>query len=99
VIALALPLADAALTMVRRVMGHRPLFLAGRGHIDHRLLERVRSSRKAALLLYGFCGFAGTLSVAASFVGNTAMSVMLAGLVGTGGAAARDGCCSARPAT
>jgi len=86
-IALALPLGDAALTVVRRAMGRRPIFVADRGHIHHRLLDRVHSSRKAALVLYGFCGLAGALSVAASFAGSMAVSGLLAGLLCAGGVA------------
>jgi UDP-GlcNAc:undecaprenyl-phosphate GlcNAc-1-phosphate transferase len=87
VIALALPLGDVALTVVRRAMSRCPIFAADRGHIHHRLLDRVRNSRKAALLLYGFCGFAGALSVAASFPGSMAVSGLLAGLLCAGGVA------------
>ncbi|HEY4087851.1 MAG TPA: MraY family glycosyltransferase [Bryobacteraceae bacterium] len=88
VIALALPLGDASLTVVRRAMGRRPIFVTDRGHIHHRLLDRVRSSRKATPLIYIFCGFAGALSIAASFAQSTAVSLLLAGLLCTGGVAA-----------
>ncbi len=87
VIAMALPLGDAALTVMRRAMSRRPIFVADRGHIHHRLLDRMRSSRKAVLLLYGFCGVAGAFSVAAGFAGSVAVSGLLAGLLCTGGVA------------
>jgi hypothetical protein len=45
-IALALPLGDAALTVVRRAMSRRPIFVADLGHIHHRLLDRVRVREK-----------------------------------------------------
>ncbi len=87
-IALALPLADAALTVARRVLSGRSVFVADRGHVHHRLLERVRNPRKAALLLYGFCGFAAVASVAASPAGNAVVSVLLTAALCVGAVAA-----------
>ena len=64
---LAVPLVDAALSIVRRFLRHRPIFGADRGHIHHMLLARGLTPRRAVLLLYAFCGFGACLSLLQSF--------------------------------
>ena len=64
--ALAIPLLDTALTIIRRFLGHKPIFGADRGHIHHRLLDRGMTPRKAALMLYGFCGIGAVCSLLVS---------------------------------
>ncbi|MBV8902876.1 MAG: undecaprenyl/decaprenyl-phosphate alpha-N-acetylglucosaminyl 1-phosphate transferase, partial [Acidobacteriia bacterium] len=56
--AMAIPLLDVALSIVRRFLRNQPIFSADRGHIHHRLLERGLTPRRAALFLYGICGLA-----------------------------------------
>ncbi|HEX3743291.1 MAG TPA: MraY family glycosyltransferase [Bryobacteraceae bacterium] len=53
VIALAIPILDTALAIVRRYLRSDPIFGADRGHIHHRLLARGFSVRQTALILYG----------------------------------------------
>ncbi|HUD99495.1 MAG TPA: MraY family glycosyltransferase [Bryobacteraceae bacterium] len=64
--ALAIPLLDAVLSVTRRFLRGRPIFAADRGHIHHRLLDLGFSSRQAAVLLYGACLLAGAFSLAES---------------------------------
>ena len=67
--ALALPLLDAVLTVVRRILILRwPLFLADKGHVHHMLLERQVHHRHAVLLM---------LTAAAGILGGAASSLML----------------------
>jgi len=61
--ALALPLADTGLAVVRRFLRGRPIFSADRGHVHHRLLDRGLTPRRVALLLYGACGLGAALSL------------------------------------
>lgn len=61
--AMAIPLLDVALSIVRRFLRNQPIFGADRGHIHHRLLERGLTPRRAALFLYGICGIAAALSL------------------------------------
>jgi len=59
-LALAIPLLDTALAVVRRFLRGKPIFTADRGHIHHRLLDRGLTPRRVALIIYGGCGlFAG----------------------------------------
>jgi UDP-GlcNAc:undecaprenyl-phosphate GlcNAc-1-phosphate transferase len=64
--ALAVPLLDTGLSIVRRFLRHQPIFSGDRNHIHHRLLDRGFSPRKVVLVLYGACGLAAACSLLAS---------------------------------
>jgi UDP-GlcNAc:undecaprenyl-phosphate/decaprenyl-phosphate GlcNAc-1-phosphate transferase len=70
--AMAIPLLDVALSIVRRFLRNQPIFGADRGHIHHRLLERGLTPRRAALALYGICGLAAVLSLLQDLVHDRA---------------------------
>lgn len=61
--ALAIPLLDTALAVVRRFLGSKSIFVGDRGHIHHRLLDRGFTPRKVALLLYALCSIAAIFSL------------------------------------
>ena len=63
-IALAIPLLDTTLAIVRRFLRRQPIFTADRGHIHHRLLDRGLTPRRTALLLYGLGAIAAIFSLA-----------------------------------
>lgn len=63
IMALAIPLLDTGLAIVRRYLSSRPIFEADRGHIHHRLLDRGFTPRRVALVLYGVCGIAALFSL------------------------------------
>ncbi len=69
-LALAIPLLDVALAVVRRFLKRESIFVADRGadrrHIHHLLLEKGLSVRQAALLLYGVALFLAILSLVSS---------------------------------
>jgi UDP-GlcNAc:undecaprenyl-phosphate GlcNAc-1-phosphate transferase len=62
-IVLGIPLLDAVVSIVRRFLRSRPIFAADREHIHHRLLDHGLTPRRAALLLYAFCGLAAAMAV------------------------------------
>jgi UDP-GlcNAc:undecaprenyl-phosphate GlcNAc-1-phosphate transferase len=62
-LALAIPLLDAGISVIRRFLRHQPIFGADRGHIHHRLLARGLTARSAAILLYVVCGVGAALSL------------------------------------
>ncbi len=64
--ALALPLLDTALAIVRRFLRQQPMFVGDLAHIHHRLLAHGLTTRRAALLLYAACGVAAVMSLLAS---------------------------------
>ncbi len=55
-LALAVPILDTSLSIVRRIRTHRPIFLADRLHMHHRLLESEGSERAAVLQFYFLTG-------------------------------------------
>lgn len=63
VMALALPVTDVALAIIRRFLREQPLFTGDRGHIHHKLLAMGFKPRSVALILYAVCGIAATLSL------------------------------------
>jgi UDP-GlcNAc:undecaprenyl-phosphate/decaprenyl-phosphate GlcNAc-1-phosphate transferase len=63
VIALAIPILDTALAIVRRFVRREPVFAADRGHIHHRLLSRGFSPRRVAWTLYGAGAFFACLAI------------------------------------
>lgn len=51
-IVVAIPLADAAFAVMRRVAGRKPVFHADKQHIHHWLLDMAGSHRRAVLVMY-----------------------------------------------
>jgi UDP-GlcNAc:undecaprenyl-phosphate GlcNAc-1-phosphate transferase len=64
--AVAVPLLDTGVAIARRFLRQQPIFSADAAHIHHRLLARGLTPRQAALLLYGACGVAASMSLLAS---------------------------------
>jgi UDP-GlcNAc:undecaprenyl-phosphate GlcNAc-1-phosphate transferase len=52
-LALALPILDVGLAVVRRVVRRRPVFEGDRDHIHHRLVDLGLTPRRAVVTLYG----------------------------------------------
>ncbi len=52
-LALALPILDVSLAVVRRVVRRRPVFEGDRDHIHHRLVDLGLTPRRAVITLYG----------------------------------------------
>ena len=65
--ALSLPLIDVVVAVGRRFLRSVPIFSADRGHIHHMVLARGLSPRRAAVILYGFCGLAAIMAMLESF--------------------------------
>ena len=63
VIALAIPILDTALAIVRRFLRNESIFAADRGHIHHRLLARGFTPRRVAWILYAGGGFFACLAI------------------------------------
>lgn len=52
---LGLPLFDTGFAIIRRVMNHRPIMEADRGHIHHRLMDMGFSQKQSVGILYIIC--------------------------------------------
>jgi len=78
VVALSIPLADTSLAITRRFVAGKPIFIADREHIHHRLLQRGFTARRVALSLYGASGLASCLALLLSVTSDvTAGSILI----------------------
>ncbi len=86
VFVLALPILDMNLAIFTRLLERRPLMLAAKDHISHRLLDLGLSQRKTLALLYLFSLAGGLIALvvsqaeadAARFLGGGALLALLA---------------------
>ena len=76
-LALAIPLMDSVLAVIRRFLRRQPIFLADRGHVHHKLLDKGLSVRQAALLLYGVSLVFAILSLASSVLRDSYAGIVL----------------------
>lgn len=53
ILAMALPILDTAFAMIRRAVNHKPIMMADRGHLHHRLVDAGYSNKQAVMILYG----------------------------------------------
>jgi len=68
--AMAIPLLDVCVSIVRRFLRNQPIFAADRRHIHHLLLDRGFTPKRAALVLYGLCAIAAIFSLLQDAVRN-----------------------------
>jgi UDP-GlcNAc:undecaprenyl-phosphate GlcNAc-1-phosphate transferase len=80
IIAFGLPIVDTGVTVIRRFVSRKPLFLGDREHIHHMLLERGWSQRRTALVLYGVCAAFALLTLL--FAGNSGLTGLVLFVVG-----------------
>jgi UDP-GlcNAc:undecaprenyl-phosphate GlcNAc-1-phosphate transferase len=80
-VAFGLPLLDTSLTVMRRFLSGRPLFVADRDHIHHRLLQNRLTLRVAVLGLYALAALfsLGSLLILQSTGSLVALVAVLAG--------------------
>ncbi|MFM1768570.1 MAG: hypothetical protein RJA22_1099 [Verrucomicrobiota bacterium] len=81
VLALALPILDTSLALVRRASKGLPLFRPDREHIHHRLLSRLGNKQRVLLVLYALCAVATAFAVTLYLHDGRYMAV----LTGAGG--------------
>jgi UDP-GlcNAc:undecaprenyl-phosphate GlcNAc-1-phosphate transferase len=62
-IAFGVPIFDTSFSILRRLIGGRPLFQGDREHIHHMLMARGWSQRRVALVLYGASALFGLLAL------------------------------------
>jgi UDP-GlcNAc:undecaprenyl-phosphate GlcNAc-1-phosphate transferase len=53
IVSLGLPILDVAISVLRRFLGRKKLFIADREHIHHKLISRGIPHKQAVLVLYG----------------------------------------------
>ncbi len=78
VLVLGLPIFDTAFAIFRRLVNHRPIMEADKGHLHHRLMAAGLGQRRTVLTLYGISGVMGVAAVLFS----RDLFVETAGLIG-----------------
>jgi UDP-GlcNAc:undecaprenyl-phosphate GlcNAc-1-phosphate transferase len=77
-VALALPLADAAVAFARRLAHRQPVFLGDTKHMHHQLLDAGLPVRAATLVLWGLCGVFAGLAVLLTWLPRTWSALVVA---------------------
>ena len=83
VVSFGLPILDTAISVLRRWMSGKPLFIADREHIHHKLLDRGLSHRQVVIVLYGVSALFALGSLLLLWPGGPALGLILA-VLGTG---------------
>ena len=83
VVSLGLPILDTVLSVLRRCIGRKPLLVADREHIHHKLLERGLSHRQVVILLYAVSALFAVLSLFLLLPSGATLGLVLV-VVGTG---------------
>jgi UDP-GlcNAc:undecaprenyl-phosphate/decaprenyl-phosphate GlcNAc-1-phosphate transferase len=87
-LAVAIPLLDVSLTILRRFLRNQPIFSADRGHIHHRLLDRGLAPSRAVLVLYLVCAAAAAFALllthpyAGFYYGPIVLVICIVALIG-----------------
>ena len=79
--ALAIPIADTSMAVLRRLRHRRPLFSADAGHVHHRLLASGMSARRSVLVLYAIAALCGLVAVGIARTGGS-QALTLTALLG-----------------
>ncbi|MGD9646810.1 MAG: MraY family glycosyltransferase [Pirellulales bacterium] len=74
VVALAIPMFDTVLAVVRRRLSGRPVDVGDRGHIHHRLLDRGLTNWQALCIIGALCLTTGAAATAATILSNDALA-------------------------
>lgn len=83
VVSFGLPILETALSVLRRVIGGRPVFTADREHIHHRLLQLGFSHREVVIVLYAVSAVFALLSLFLLWPTGSSLGLVLA-VLGTG---------------
>lgn len=83
VVSFGLPILETGLSVVRRLIGGRPVFTADREHIHHKLLQRGLSHRQVVIVLYAVSGMFAMLSLFLLWPTGRTLGLVLA-VLGTG---------------
>lgn len=63
VLAMALPICDTAFAMIRRALSGKPIMMADRGHLHHRLVDAGYTNKQAVIILYGLSAVSALIAV------------------------------------
>lgn len=77
VVALGLPIMDTALAVARRFISGKPLFVADREHIHHKLLEKGFTQRQVVLVLYAVSAAFGLVALFLRYPGGRVIGAVM----------------------
>jgi len=80
ILALGVPILDAVFALWRRMVNRRPLAMADRGHLHHRLLNLGLTQRQAVLLMYSVSGFFGASAIKLAELSAVEAALLLAAI-------------------
>ena len=83
VVSFGLPILETLLSVLRRLIGGRPIFTADREHIHHKLLQMGFSHRQVVIVLYAVSAMFAMLSLFLLWPTGSTLGLVLA-VVGTG---------------
>ena len=83
VVSFGLPILETSLSVLRRLIGGRPVFTADREHIHHKLLQLGLSHRQVVIVLYAVSALFALLSLFLLWPTGSSLGLVLA-VVGTG---------------
>ena len=83
IVSFGLPILETSLSILRRLIGGRPVFTADREHIHHKLLQHGLSHRQVVILLYGVSAGFAMLSLFLLWPTGSSLGLVLA-VLGTG---------------
>lgn len=83
VVSFGLPILETALSVLRRLIGGRPVFTADREHIHHKLLQRGLSHRQVVIVLYAVSALFALLSLFLLWPTGSTLGLVMA-VLGTG---------------
>jgi UDP-GlcNAc:undecaprenyl-phosphate GlcNAc-1-phosphate transferase len=83
VVSFGLPILETSLSVLRRLIGGRPVFTADREHIHHKLLQLGLSHREVVIVLYAVSALFGLLSLFLLWPTGSSLGLVLA-VLGTG---------------
>jgi len=72
---LGLPIFDTGFAILRRLIAHKPIMQADRGHLHHRLIDMGFSQRQTVMILYTMSGILGLSAVV--LTGSGALRAMI----------------------
>src|SRR5580700_2963501 len=78
IVSLGLPILETTLSVLRRLIGGRPIFTADREHIHHKLLQHGLSHRQVVIVLYGVSAVFALLSLFLLWPTGSSLGLVLA---------------------
>lgn len=74
---LGLPIFDTAFAIIRRIIHHRPVMEADRGHLHHRLIDMGFSQKQTVAILYSITSLLGLSAIIMSTSGTMIQGIFL----------------------